>query len=44
MFTLQTENLGKAYRMYRRPIDSLKEVILRRNYAETFWALRDIRV
>jgi lipopolysaccharide transport system ATP-binding protein len=44
MIALRTENLGKAYRLYRRPIDSLKELILRRDYAETFWALRDVTV
>jgi lipopolysaccharide transport system ATP-binding protein len=41
MISLRAEGLGKAYRMYKRPIDSLKEVFLRRDYAETFWALRD---
>jgi lipopolysaccharide transport system ATP-binding protein len=40
--TLRAENLGKAYRVYKRPIDSLKEIFLRREYAETFWALRDV--
>jgi lipopolysaccharide transport system ATP-binding protein len=40
--TLRAENLGKAYRTYRRPIDSLKELLLGRDYAETFWALRGV--
>jgi lipopolysaccharide transport system ATP-binding protein len=28
--------------MYKRPIDSLKELFLRKDYAETFWALNDV--
>ena len=42
MIALRTEGLGKAYRMYRRPFDSLKELFLKRDYSETFWALRDV--
>lgn len=42
MISLRAEGLGKAYRMYKRPIDSLKELFLRRDYAETFWALKDV--
>jgi lipopolysaccharide transport system ATP-binding protein len=42
MIALRAEGLGKAYRLYDRPIDSLKELFLRRDYARTFWALRDV--
>src|SRR5215469_2754294 len=34
--------LSKAYRIYRRPEDRLKELVLRRRYHEEFWALRDV--
>lgn len=44
MVALRTEGLGKAYRVYRRPLDSLKEMFTRRDYAELFWALRDVSV
>jgi lipopolysaccharide transport system ATP-binding protein len=40
--SLQAENLGKAYRIYARPIDSLKEWMLRRSYGESFWALHGV--
>jgi lipopolysaccharide transport system ATP-binding protein len=39
---IRAENLGKAYRLYRRPIDSLKELLSRRAYGETLWAVRDV--
>ena len=39
---IRAENLGKAYRLYRRPIDSLKELFSRREYGETLWAVRDV--
>lgn len=42
MIALRAAGLGKAYRLYDRPIDSLKELFLRREYARTFWALRDV--
>jgi lipopolysaccharide transport system ATP-binding protein len=44
MISLRTEKLGKAYRIYRRPFDSLKELFLKRDYADVFWALRDVSV
>jgi lipopolysaccharide transport system ATP-binding protein len=34
--------LGKAYRIYRRPEDRLKELVLRRRCHEEFWAVRDV--
>jgi lipopolysaccharide transport system ATP-binding protein len=42
MISVRVDGLGKAYRVYKRPIDSLKELIFRRDYAETIWALRDV--
>ncbi len=42
MISLRAEGLGKAYRLYKRPVDSLKELFFRRTYSETFWALRDV--
>ncbi|MEO8482886.1 MAG: ABC transporter ATP-binding protein [Acidobacteriota bacterium] len=44
MGALRAVDLGKAYRSYRRPIDSLKELILRRPYAELFWAIRGVNL
>jgi lipopolysaccharide transport system ATP-binding protein len=42
MISVRAEGLGKAYRVYKRPFDSLKELLLRREYSETFWALHDV--
>ena len=42
MCALRAAALGKAYRVYQRPFDSLKELFLKREYSETFWALRDV--
>ena len=42
MISLGVEDLGKAYKLYAKPIDSLKELLLRRTYHETFWALRGV--
>jgi lipopolysaccharide transport system ATP-binding protein len=42
MISVRADGLGKAYRLYKRPFDSLKELLLRREYSETFWALRDV--
>ncbi|MDB5813229.1 MAG: transporter [Rhodocyclales bacterium] len=42
MFSIRAESLSKEYQLYRAPIDSLKELFLRRRYAETFWAVRDV--
>jgi len=41
---VHAENVGKAYRLYRRPIDSLKELFSAREYSETLWAVRDVTV
>jgi lipopolysaccharide transport system ATP-binding protein len=42
MISVRAEGLGKAYRLYRKPFDSLKELFLNRSYSETHWALRDV--
>ncbi len=42
MISLLAENLSKVYRIYERPIDSLKELFLRRSFHDDFWALRGI--
>lgn len=42
MFSIRAQSLSKAYQLYRNPIDSLKELFLRRRYAETLWAVRDV--
>jgi lipopolysaccharide transport system ATP-binding protein len=39
---VEVENLSVAYRMYARPIDQLKELVLGGVRHETFWALRDV--
>lgn len=36
------KGLGKAYRRYQKPVDSLKELLLRKQYHEQFWALKDV--
>jgi lipopolysaccharide transport system ATP-binding protein len=41
---LRSRGLGKAYRLYRRPFDSLKELLLRRSYAEIVWALKGVDI
>lgn len=42
MISIRAQGLGKAYRVYKRPFDSLKELLLRKEYSETFWALHDV--
>lgn len=43
MTAISLENVSKAYRIYARPADRLKEVLLRgRTYHQDFWALREI--
>jgi len=41
-FPIILEDVSKAYRFYARPSDRLKELILRRPFHRTFWALRGI--
>lgn len=42
MSALIATGLAKAYRRYEKPIDSLKELVFRRQCHEEFWALKDI--
>lgn len=39
---IAAEKLGKAFRMYARPLDRAREWLLRRRLHEEFWALRDL--
>jgi len=42
---ISVENVGKAYLLYNRPQDRLKQLLFARfgkNYAREFWALRDV--
>jgi homopolymeric O-antigen transport system ATP-binding protein len=39
---ISARGLSKAYRIYRRREDRLKELVLRRRYHEDFWAVRDV--
>ena len=39
---ISANNLSKAYKLYSKPMDRLKEMILRRPCHTPFWALRDI--
>jgi lipopolysaccharide transport system ATP-binding protein len=36
------QDLGKRYRRYAKPIDSLKEMVLRKSYHEEHWALQEV--
>lgn len=42
--SLRASGLGKAYEIYARPIDRLRQALFgrRRKYFEEFWALRDV--
>ncbi len=42
MSAVVATDLGKVYLRYAQPIDSLKELFLRRKYHEEFWALRNV--
>ena len=42
MIRIRTEGLGKVYKIYKKPIDSFKELFTRRSYHEALWALKDI--
>ena len=39
---ISVRGLSKAYRIYRRPEDRVKELVLRRRCHEEFWAVRDV--
>ena len=42
MRTVSAENLGKAYRLYARPVDRALEWVLGRPRHQEFWALREL--
>ena len=42
MYAVEANNLSKIYRMYQRPLDRLKEALLRKPFRETFESLRNI--
>src|SRR5436190_16159385 len=42
MISVRAAGLGKAHHLYRQPFDSLKELLLRRQYSEMFWAVRGV--
>ncbi len=42
MSALIARQLGKAYRRYKKPADSLKELLFRKQYHEQFWALKEV--
>ena len=44
MQTVRAENLGKAYRLYARPMDRAFEWLTRRRRHQEFWALRDLHL
>src|SRR5262245_4987048 len=43
---IRTRGLGKAYELYRRPIDRAKQFLLGRHgrYFEEFWTVRDVNL
>jgi lipopolysaccharide transport system ATP-binding protein len=42
---ISLSNISKCFKRYDRPVDRLKEVLLpSKNYADDFWALRDINL
>ncbi|HKF74159.1 MAG TPA: ATP-binding cassette domain-containing protein, partial [Stellaceae bacterium] len=41
---IAARGLSKAYRIYRRPGDRVKELVLGRRYHEDFWAVRDVEL
>ena len=43
---VEIESVGKCYKIYKKPKDKLKEIVLpwKNRYYEEFWALKDINV
>ena len=41
-FAIQVSGLSKAFRIYARPVDLLKEIVLRRPTHRELWALKDV--
>lgn len=42
--SIYANELGKAYEIFDKPIDGLKEFLLRRCYHKTFWALQNVNL
>jgi ABC-type polysaccharide/polyol phosphate transport system ATPase subunit len=42
MYAIEVRDLSKVYRLYRRPIDRLKEAVLRRPFHQPFESLKDV--
>ncbi|SLM29958.1 ABC transporter, ATP-binding protein [Desulfamplus magnetovallimortis] len=42
MSSLVVKNISKSYRLYNKPLDRLKEAILRKQYHQAFHSLQDI--
>jgi ABC-type polysaccharide/polyol phosphate transport system ATPase subunit len=42
MYAIEVRGLSKVYRLYRRPIDRLKEAVLRRPFHQPFESLKDV--
>jgi len=42
MWSLQTRDLGKSYKAHRRPVDGLKEALLRRDLSPADWVVRGV--
>ncbi len=44
-WVVRTQNLGKCYKLYTRPLDRLKELLVSsRRYHQDFWALQDVNL
>lgn len=42
VYAIETRNVSKVYRLYTKPIDRLKEAVLRKPFHQPFGSLRDI--
>ena len=42
MYAIEAKNISKAYRLYRKPIDRLKEALFRRPFHQSFKSLTDV--
>jgi ABC-type polysaccharide/polyol phosphate transport system ATPase subunit len=42
MYAIEARGLSKVYRLYRKPIDRLKEAVLRRPFHQPFESLKDV--
>lgn len=42
VYAIEAKNISKAYRLYHKPIDRLKEALFRRPFHQSFESLRDV--